>query len=386
MPDTHALLSASAAKRWLSCPPSVRLTETMPDTTSEYAAEGTLAHVLGELKLRKKFETMKKSVYDKALKEIKADPLYSSEMDGYTDCYLDYVMKIMHGYTAKPYIVIEKRLDYSHIAPGGFGTGDCIIMCGNDLHIIDLKYGRGVPVSAEDNPQLKLYALGALHEYELLYNIRNITLHIVQPRTEDGNSSWSLTREGLEAWGEKIKPIAQLAFEGKGEYVCGDYCRFCKARQICRARADFMLSEVEFSSLPPELLSDDEIGRVLERARLFANWLSDIENYALGAILDGKTITGFKAVEGVSRRRITDIDKAFGMLVDNGIDEALLYERKPLGISELEKLLGGKKKLTDLIGEYIEKPQGKPTLVSADDKRPDYKRDLTKIFGGNDNE
>lgn len=386
MPDTHALLSASAAKRWLNCPPSARLTENMPDTASEYAAEGTLAHALGELKIRKKFEIMKKSVYDKSLKELKADPLYSPEMDGHTDSYLDYVAAIMHSFKSKPYIAIEKRLDYSHIAPGGFGTGDCLIMCGGELHIIDFKYGKGVPVSAEDNPQLKLYALGAVREYELLYDIQNITLHIVQPRTDDGNSSWTITRAALDEWGESIKPVAQLAFDGKGDFKCGDHCRFCKAKSTCRARADFMLSEAGFSSLPPELLSDDELGKVLERARLFANWLSDVENYALNAILNGKTITGFRAVEGTSRRKITDIDGAFEVLKSNGYDEAVLYERTPLGLTDLEKLIGGKKKLTDLIGGFIEKPQGKPTLVPADDKRPDYKQDINKIFGGNNND
>ena len=386
MPDVHALLSASAAKRWLSCPPSARLTENMPDAVSEYAAEGTLAHALGELKVRKRFELMKKSVYDKTLKELKADPMYSPEMDGYTDSYLDYVAAIMHSYKSKPYIAIEKRLDYSHIAPGGFGTGDCLIMCGGDLHIIDFKYGRGVPVSAEDNPQLKLYALGAVREYDLLYDIRNITLHIVQPRTDDGNSSWGITVEQLNEWGESVKPIARLAYDGKGDFNVGEHCRFCRAKSTCRARAEFMLSEAGFSSLPPELLSDDELGKVLERARLFANWLSDVENYALNAILGGKTITGFKAVEGTSRRRITNIDGAFEVLKSNGFDEAVLYERTPLGLTELEKLIGGKKKLTDLIGSFIEKPQGKPTLVPADDKRPDYKQDINKIFGGNNNE
>lgn len=386
MPDTHALLSASAAKRWLNCPPSARLTENMPEAPSEYAAEGTLAHALGELKVRKKFEIMKKSVYDKSLKEIRSDPLYSPEMDGYTDSYLNYVAAIMHSFKTKPYIAIEKRLDYSHIAPGGFGTDDCLIMCGGELHIIDFKYGKGIPVSAEDNPQLKLYALGAVREYDLLYDIQNITLHIVQPRTDDGNSSWTITRAALDEWGESIKPVAQLAYDGGGEFRCGDHCRFCKAKSTCRARADFMLSEAEFSALPPELLSDDELGKVLERARLFANWLSDIEDYALNEILNGKIITGFKAVEGRSIRKITDVDSAFEVLKSNGYDEAVLYERKPLGITELEKLIGGKKKLTDLIGGFIEKPQGKPTLVSADDKRPDYKRDLTKIFGGNNNE
>lgn len=365
MPDTHALLSASAAKRWLNCPPSVRLTENMPDTASEYAAEGTLAHSLGELKVRKKFEIMKKSEYDKRLKAIKADPLFTAEMDSRTDTYLDYVAAIMHSYTTKPYIAIEKRLDYSHIAPGGFGTGDCLVMCGGDLHIIDFKYGRGVPVSAEDNPQLKLYALGAVREYEMLYDIQNITLHIVQPRTEDGNSSWSIPRAALDEWGESIKPIAQLAYDGKGEFHCGEHCRFCKAKAVCRARAEFILSEAEFSALPPELLSDEELGKILERAKLFANWLSDVEEYALNEILSGKTVAGFKAVEGRSNRKITDIDKAFELLKESGFDEALLYERKPLGLTELEKLVGGKSKLTEIIGGYIEKPRA---------SRPSFRR------------
>lgn len=386
MPEKHALLSASAAKRWLACPPSARLTENMPEAPSEYADEGTLAHALGELKLRRKFESMKKPQYDKQLKEIKANPLYTPEMDRYTDDYLDYVMQIAHGYKQKPYIAIEKQLDYSHIAVGGFGTGDCLMLCGGDLHIIDFKYGRGVPVSAEDNPQLKLYALGAVREYSMLFDVSDITLHIVQPRTDNGNSSWRITAEQLAAWGESIKPVAALAHKGEGEFTAGEHCRFCKAKATCRARADYMLSEAEFCPIPPQLLSNDELGKVLERARLFANWLSDIEDYALNEILNGRAIAGFRVVEGTSRRRIIDIDKAFGVLNKSGYDDALLYERKAIGLTELEKLVGGKKKLDELIGEYIEKPQGKPTLVSADDKRPDFKRNLAEIFGGNNND
>lgn len=385
MPETHALLSASSAKRWLACPPSARLTENMPDTGSGYAAEGTLAHSLCELKLRRKFEGLKKSAFDKAAAEIRKNELYSPEMDGYTDQYIDYISKIVHGYSTKPAVIPEQRVDYSGIAPGGFGTSDCIILCGNDMHIIDFKYGKGVPVSAEDNPQLKLYALGAAREYDMLYDIRNVTLHIVQPRTEDGNSSWSLSRDALEEWGRNIMPTAKLAWEGRGEFSCGEHCRFCKAKATCRARAEHILSEAEFSAVPPELLSDDELGKILERARLFANWLSDIEEYALNEILNGKTVTGFKVVEGRSNRQITDPEAAFAVLKDSGIEEAMLYERRPLGLTELEKLVGGKKKLTELIGSYIEKPQGRPTLVPADDKRPDYKKDMTKIFGGNNN-
>lgn len=385
MPETHALLSASSAKRWLACPPSARLTENMPDTGSGYAAEGTLAHSLCELKLRRKFEGLKKSAFDKAFAEIRKNELYSPEMDGYTDQYIDYISRIVHGYSTKPAVIPEQRVDYSEIAPGGFGTSDCIILCGNDIHIIDFKYGKGVPVSAEDNPQLKLYTLGAAREYDMLYDIRNVTLHIVQPRTEDGNSSWSLSRDALEEWGRSIMPTAKLAWEGRGGFSCGDHCRFCKAKATCRARAEHILSEAEFSAVPPELLSDDELGKILVRARLFANWLSDIEEYALNEILSGKTVTGFKAVEGRSNRQITDLEAAFTILKDSGIEEAMLYERRPLGLTELEKLVGGKKKLTELIGGYIEKPQGRPTLVPADDKRPDYKKDMTKIFGGNNN-
>lgn len=385
MPEKHALLSASAAKRWLNCPPSARLTENMPDTSSEYAAEGTLAHAFGELKVRKKFEIMKKSEYDKRLKEIKADPLYSPEMDEHTDTYLDYIAAIMHSYNTKPYIAIEKRLDYSDVAPEGFGTGDCIILCGSDLHIIDFKYGKGVPVSANDNPQLKLYALGAIREYRLLYDIRNITLHIVQPRTAEGNSSWAISAEQLEAWGEGIKPIAALAYEGKGEFKCGDHCRFCRAQAICKAGVEYLLSEEPFVGVPPQLLSNEELGRVLERAELFANWLSKVKDYALNEILNGRPVEGFRAVEGTSRRRIKNVDAAFGVLKANGFDEALLYERKPIGITELEKLVT-KKKLAELIGDMTEKPQGAPTLVPADDKRPDYKRDIRNFFGGNTNE
>lgn len=382
MPENHALLGASVAKQWLNCPPSVRLTENMPEKPSKYAAEGTLAHAIGELKLRKKFEVMKKSEFDKKLKELKASPNYSPEMDGHTDTYCDYVSGLAHSYKAKPYVVIEKQVNYSHIAPEGFGTCDCLMLCGEDMHVIDFKYGQGVIVSAEDNPQLKLYALGAAAEYSLLYSIKNVTLHIVQPRTAEGNSSWSVSAEDLISWGESIKPIAALAYEGKGEFKAGGHCMFCKAKASCRAQAEYRLSEAGFTNVPPELLSNEELGRVLRQAQSFAKWLSCVEDYALNEILNGRPIEGFKAVEGRSNRVITDIDAAFEVLKTNGYDEALLYERKPITLTALEKLVT-KSQLSELIGKFIEKPQGKPTLVPLDDKRPDFKPDLTKIFGGN---
>lgn len=386
MPETHARLSASAAHRWLNCPPSAALTADMPESSSSYAEEGTLAHSLAELKVLKKFTVMKKSEYDKRFKEISAHPLYCPEMDGHTDTYLEYILGIAHSYSkVKPYVVAEKKLDYSHIAPEGFGTGDCVMICRNDLHIFDFKYGKGVPVSAEDNPQLRLYALGALNEYSFLYDIQNVHMHIIQPRIENGISSSDMPVSDLTAWGEAIKPVAEDAYNGRGEYKCGDWCRFCKAKAICRKRAEYLLDVEETAKMPPELLSHSEIGDVLRRVRMLKNYIEDIESYALNEILSGNSVDGWKAVEGTSRRKITDVDAAFKILTDNGVAEAMLYEKTPIGITALDKLLS--KDQLALIGSYIQKPKGKPTLVPASDKREDYKSvDVNKIFGGNDND
>ena len=381
MPDVHALLSASSAERWINCPPSARLTENMPDTESPHAAEGTLAHSLAELKVRKKFENMRKSEYDKRLGEIRKNPLYAPEMDGHTDTYLDCILKAAHGYNkVKPYVVAEKRLDYSAYAPGGFGTCDCAMLCKNDLHIFDFKYGKGVPVSAEDNPQLKLYALGALAEYGFLYDIQSVILHIIQPRL-DNISDFTIEVDALTAWGNSIRPAAELAYKGEGEFKCGDHCRFCKAKAICRARAEDFFTLEASAELPKELLSDHEIGEILERASRLKNWVSEVEEYVLSELLSGKSVEGWKAVEGRSNRKITDIDAAFEVLKKEGYDEALLYERKPITLTELEKLVT-KKKLEELIGSMIDKPRGKPTLAPESDKRKPYAPDLKEMFGG----
>lgn len=382
MPDVHALLSASSAERWLNCPPSARLTENMPDSESPYAAEGTLAHSLAELKVRKKFDVLKKSEYSKRLKEIESSPLYAPEMDGHTDTYLDYILKIAHGYNkAAPYVVPEKKLDYSAYAPGGFGTCDCVMFCKNDLHIFDFKYGKGVPISAEENPQLKLYALGALHEYGFLYDVQNVTLHIIQPRL-DSISSFEISAEQLLAWGDSIRSIAELADKGDGEFKSGDWCRFCKAKATCRKRTEDFFALEGSAAMPNELLADSEIGEALTRAQALKNWVADLEEYALNAILSGTEISGWKAVEGRSNRKITDIDGAFEVLKKEGYDESLLYERKPITLTELEKLVT-KKKLEELIGDKIVKPQGKPTLAPESDGRKPFKPDVKEMFGGN---
>lgn len=375
MPDKHAVLSASSAYRWLNCPASVRLTENMPDTAGEAAAEGTLAHAICELKLRKQFiEPMGPRKYSAALKKLQADPVYSAEMLEGQEMYFDFVNSLFLERKTRPYISVEQTVDYSSYAPEGFGTADCVIIGGGILDVIDYKYGKGVPVDAEDNPQLKLYALGALARYGPFYAVDTVRLHIVQPRM-GGVKSWETTRGAVEEWGESIKPIAVSAYNGTGPCVCGEWCDkgFCKLRATCRVRNEALLYS-DFTGMvdkiPPEL-SPEEVGHALTYAKRVKTWLSDLEEYALAAVLRGEHIEGWKAVEGKSSRTIKDTDKAFAAIVASGTDEALLYERKPLTLTALEKLLGAKR-LTEIIGKYIEKPRGKPALVPESDTRPEY--------------
>lgn len=387
MPGSHALLSASAAHRWISCPPSARLTEDMPDTQSDYAAEGTLAHELGELKLRKKFEKLKKSEYEKRLKAVQENPQYQAEMNGYTDEYLDAVLLAAHKYKSVPYVVIERQVDYSNIAPDGCGTADCLLLHGNDLHVFDFKYGKGVPVSAEKNPQLQLYAIGAINAYSLLYDIRNITLHVVQPRLSN-ISEYSTMVSEITEWSENVvKPAAQLATEGKGELKAGEHCKFCKAKSTCRKRAELYTSvDDDFKKTPPELLTIADVAEILKRIEGLKDWASDVQDYALDQILAGTEIPGWKAVEGRSNRQIPEYDNAVTVLKAAGIDEAMLYVRKPQTITELEKLVG-KKQFTELLGDLIVKPQGAPALAEESDNRPPYsKSQIKNDFGGNNND
>lgn len=382
----HALLSASAAHRWLACPPSARLCEQFPDTTSEYAAEGTLAHELAELKLRKalKLGNLNAREFNKRRKEIESHPLYSAEMDTYTDQYVDYVLGIVHDYRIPPYVTVEKRIDYSVYAPEGFGTGDCIVIGGETLHIIDLKYGKGVRVSGEGNPQMRLYALGALQEYGFLYPIAQIHTAIVQPRL-DSISEETISVDDLLAWGASIKPIAEMAYRGEGEFKAGEHCRFCRAKSVCRARAEQYLALEEFGQAKPPLITDSEVGEILRRAKALAEWVADLEEYALQQCLAGNEIPGWKAVEGRGSRQYVDLDAAFKALIDAGVDEAVLYERKPLSVAQLEKVLG-KAQYRQLLEEpgLVRKEPGKPTLVPESDKRPAITAKITaqEAFGG----
>lgn len=379
MPDVHAKLSASGAHRWINCPGSVRLEEDFPDTTSSYAREGTLAHALAEAKLKKYFiKGYGKKAYDKEVEPIKSDELYDKSMENYTDVYFDEIKTRALSYKERPFVAIEERVDFSNWVPEGFGTCDCLMIYGDTMTVIDLKYGKGVEVDPEDNPQLMLYALGACAGYGFLFNIKKVTLCIVQPRI-DNIKSWDISADDLVAFGERIKPIAKDAYNGSDKLCQGEHCRFCKAKSRCPERAKEMFKSVE--SLKPimdsdiKLISNEDISRYLKESIGLIDWINDLEEEALASILKGEEIPGYKAVEGRSIRKFKDTDKAISLLEGAGYDEAVLYERKPLSLSKLEKLVG-KKEFDNVLGTEVIKPQGKPTLVPESDKRDPYVKDL----------
>ena len=375
MPGQHARLSASSAARWLSCPPSAMLAEQFPETSSKYAAAGTLAHKLAELKARKYFlEPMGTRAYNTRLKKLKEDPAWEPGMDAATDVYLDELKRISMLYDEAPFVALEVRVDYSHIAPEGFGTADCVMIAEGDMHIVDYKNGAGVLVEAEDNPQLMLYALGALKVYEPIFggSIQTICMHIVQPNA-GGIRQWAISRTDLSAWAYAAASVAELAYNGKGEYNPGPWCddHFCPARATCAARARKMLGlEAEAKAYPAgDLISDDKLGDILTRAAGLQKWISALQDYAFNAALGGRKIAGYKLVEGRSSRDWIDQDKAFAALQDRGVPEALLWERKPVTVAGLEKALGKASFNADAADLVVKKP-GKPALVPESDKRP----------------
>lgn len=391
--EEHALLSASSSHKWITCTPSARLEEQFENKTSSYMEEGTLAHAICELKARNYFiETMTKRKFNSEMKKLQQDQNYQDEMEGYTNTYIDYLKEVAMRSGVRPTVAIEMKVDYSKYVKEGFGTTDCLMIVGKDLYIIDFKYGKGVPVSSEENPQLKLYALGALEKYKIIYQIENIHLCIVQPRL-DNISEYELKRVDLEKWGNEIViPAAEKAYLGLGECVSGEHCKFCKAKGCCVARADKNLKAIEdfkpidydkkqknasLDKVAKGILTNNEIGTILTQITDVESRVKDLRSYALDCILKGETVEGWKAVAGKSNRILVDQEKAFKIITDFGIDEALLYERKPLTITELEKLLG-KKEFENLVGDYIEKPKGAPTLAPESDKRQNYKLSSAK--------
>lgn len=371
MPTQHALLSASSAHRWLHCTGSPLLEKEFPDTTSVYAKEGTLAHELCELKLKKYTTVMPKGTYTRAHNKITKSELWQNEMESTSETYLEYVKGIMLACKIAPAVLIEKRVDFSRYVPEGFGTADCLILAGDTLHVIDYKHGKGVVVDADHNPQMMLYALGAIDELSLLYRFKSIHMVIVQPRVNN-ISEFTMTADELRGWGESVvKPKAEAAISGKGEFEAGDWCRFCRAKQQCKTRYesnDSLYPELS-ERHDPRLITLDELGEYLKRGRDMAAWLEDMKEYALSESLAGAEVPGWKAVEGRGSRAFTDTDEAVDTLIKNGIDESVLYERRVLTLAQMEKAVG-KKAFGEIVGNLVVKNPGKPTLVEESDKRP----------------
>ena len=380
---SHAILSASGASRWMNCNPSARLEETMENTSSEYAEEGTLAHALAELKLRKYFtETgMAKKAYTTEFNKLKKHRLWQTEIDSYTDEYVDHIKAIAMSFNTSPYIEIEKTVSFEGYVPEAFGTADTIIVSGDRLYIIDLKYGKGVPVYAENNPQLMLYALGAYLEYSLFYGIEYVEMHIVQPRMEN-MSVFSMKASELINWAEnEVKPNAERAFAGEGEFNPGEHCKFCKVKGSCRARAENYLS---LEKIKGPLLTNDEKAEALQRGAELDKWLGELKAEIYSAIEKGEEVKGWKIVQGRSAgRKFTDTDAAVEKLKGHGIQEELLFERKMLTVPQMETVIG-KKDFKEWVGDMIETIPGKPTLVPESDKREAItKRTAEDIFGKN---
>lgn len=372
---THALLSASGAHRWLACPPSARLEEGFPEKISEAAEEGTTAHELAEAKLRNYFFSVDfgRQKLAARVRQLKKKENWQEDMNGYTDEYLDYVKSAALSFENAPSVAVEKRVDLSGYIPDGFGTADCILIGGGVIHVIDFKYGKSPngKVDAKENPQMMLYALGAYEAYKMLYPVKRVKMTIVQPRLPDGISEWECDLFTLLAFGGYVKNQAVLAIEGEGAFAPDDKtCRYCRAKGACRARAE---ENVRLAFTPdfgkePALLTNEEMGRYLKQGCGVASWLSDIKEAVLSECLAGREVPGWKAVEGRGSRDWTDMDAAFRVLAESGISEAVLWERKPLSLPQVEKVLG-KKAFGEAVGDYVRKVPGKPALVEESDKR-----------------
>ncbi len=406
MPEVHALLSASSSKRWLHCTPSVRLEEGFPNESSVFAREGTFAHALCEYKLGRYLHNR--------VTRPQSDEFYTEEIDQITDVYYEFAVGVIEGMKqngCEPLVMIEERVDYSHIAPSGFGTADLLVLGVDEngrglLHVIDFKAGKGVFVDCDHNSQMLLYATGALQAYGFIYDVQTIRMTIVQPRL-DNISTFECTRQELEDWGESIRPIAKLAFEGKGQQHPGDWCKFCRAKPVCRACADeaMALARDEFLDLDAGALSEEtaipegeemqtetgaeardsptvdqpvfkqpglipmtDLAAILPTLNRISSWIESVFAYVSSeAINHAVPVPGYKIVEGRSKRVFTDTKAVVDTAIQNGYTD--LYKQQLITLTEFEKMMG-KKKFNELLGDFVTKPPGKLALVPEDDPRP----------------
>lgn len=382
-PEYHARLGPSSSKRWLNCPLSVKLGEGTPERTSEAAEEGRLAHAIAELKALKKFKVLSRKTFDSQMKKLQGEPLYLPEIQGYTDTYIEVLTEHAMSFAQSPATELEQAVPIGCITgekkedgSPATGTADCIQIAENVLWITDFKYGKSPNgrVSAVENTQMMLYALGALELYNIIYGdmLQRIRLTIVQPRLDGGITDWEISRTALEAWGnDVVRPAAAQALVGEGEPNDGDWCQFCPARPACRKQADNALALEEFKLSLPPLLSNAEVGDVLIRGEPLVAWYNTLKGYAADTILGGEEIPGWKLVEGRGSRAWDDLDAAFRDLQSAGIAEALLWTREPVTPPALEKTLGVKP-FTAVAGTHVVKTPGKPALARDSDKRPTY--------------
>jgi len=360
----HAFLSASSCARWLACTKSAALNAQAGSTGSPYAQEGTDAHSLCEYLVL--------TALGREAKDPTEDlSYYDQEMQDCAEGYRDFCMEGVE--TAKalcpdPMVGVEEHLEFSRWVPQGFGTGDCVIVADDLLQIIDFKYGRGIEVSADHNPQLMCYALGAVDAYDGIYDIRRISLNVYQPRL--GNvDSWEVSKEELLDWAENtLAPAAKLAYAGEGTFKAGDHCQFCKVKATCRERADYNMKLAQYDFADPALLEPSDIAAILPKIDQLTSWASDVKDYALQQALSGVHYDGFKVVAGRSVRKYTNETAVAEAVTDAGYDP---YEQKLLGITAMTRMLG-RTKFNEILGDLIDKPQGKPVLVTESDKRPEY--------------
>ncbi|MDC3416592.1 DUF2800 domain-containing protein [Aquibacillus salsiterrae] len=373
----HASLSASSAHRWIACPPSVRLSERYEESTSVFAEEGTFMHELSELYLAYELNQLSKAQWNQQLQKMRKNAFYNEEIGQAVQSYVDIVIEKINEARERskdPLILIEERLDFSPWVPEGFGTGDVVIISDGILEVVDLKGGKGVKVSAENNPQMRLYALGAVNGFGMLYdNIQTVSMTIVQPRL-DNISSDEISVDDLLDWAEtEVKPKAELAFAGEGTYNAGDHCRFCKARATCRVRAEENMKLARMDFLKPPLLSDEEVVEVLTAIDELIRYAKDVQEYAFAKAMDeNKQWPGMKLVEGRGSRKYSDGNAVAEALVAAGYDNDVIYKKSLNTITTLEKELG-KKAFEELLGSLVTKAPGKIKLVPEDDKRPEIK-------------